>query len=76
MDFTSMTNEDVFSLRDEVNAEAERRTQVAVLRSQAKELARRAKAAGRERDEVAAIVDSVMGEVFPVDPPPADPIPA
>lgn len=65
MDFTSMSDDEVLSLRNEVNAEADKRLAALTLRNDTKDLALKAKELGRNRDEVDAIVASVVDEVFP-----------
>lgn len=64
MDFTNMSNEEVFDLRNEVNAEADRRITAITLRDQTRDLAIKAKELGRSQEEVDAIVESVVSEVF------------
>lgn len=64
MDFSNMSNEEVLSLRNEVNAEANKRIAAITLRDQTRDLAIKAKDLGRSQEEVGAIVESVVSEVF------------
>jgi hypothetical protein len=71
VDFSTMSDEDVLTLRNQVNIEADRRLAAMSLLNDTRDLALKAKDLGRTKEEVEQIVGSVVTDVFAPEPDPS-----